>query len=391
MKLWEKNYKLDEKVEAFTVGNDYLLDQRLVKYDCAASIAHVKMLYRIGFLDEAECAQLVGALEELIALDQAGKFSVKKSDEDCHTAIEAFLTQKLGDAGKKVHAARSRNDQVLAALRLYYKDELVEVSRLVDALALSLESFGKKYGKVKVPGYTHTRKAMPSSFGLWSQAFVESMADNKKLLAVASDLIDQSPLGTGAGYGLPVKVDRELTAKLLDFKKVQENPLYVQNSRGKFEATILHCLSQIMLDLNKLASDLMLFSTKEFGFIELPPEICTGSSIMPQKKNPDVLELLRAKYHKVLALEQLVKTVSSNLISGYNRDVQLTKEPVMASFDEAKNCLEITYLVLSKIKIDNSACEKAMTEDLNAAGKALELAAKGVPFRTAYQSVSNGL
>src|SRR3989344_2671796 len=232
MKLWEKNYKLDEKVEAFTVGNDYLLDQRLVKYDCAASIAHVKMLYRIGFLDEAECAQLVGALEELIALDQAGKFSVKKSDEDCHTAIEAFLTQKLGDAGKKVHAARSRNDQVLAALRLYYKDELVEVSRLVDALALSLESFGKKYGKVKVPGYTHTRKAMPSSFGLWSQAFVESMADNKKLLAVASDLIDQSPLGTGAGYGLPVKVDRELTAKLLDFKKVQENPLYVQNSRG---------------------------------------------------------------------------------------------------------------------------------------------------------------
>lgn len=386
MKLWGEG--LDKQIEEFTVGNDYLLDQRLVKYDCRASIAHAKMLNKIGILNRKEVKKLINGLEEIIELDSKGKFKIKRKQEDCHTAIENYLTKKYGEIGEKIHTARSRNDQVLAALRLYYKDELKECKKLVNKFNTTIKNKIKKYGSIKMPGYSHTRKAMPSSVGLWLGAFGESMKDNLKLLDTSMELIDQNPLGTGAGYGLPIKVDRKYTTKKLGFKKIQKNPIYVQNSRGKFESTILHSLDQIMIDLNKISTDLILFSMPKFGYFELPKEICTGSSIMPHKKNPDVLELTRRKYYDVLKEEFGVKGGIGNLPSGYNRDLQLTKGPVMKGFDITKQSLSIMSLVFNKIKVNKEECKQDMSKELFAVKEAYELVEKGVPFRKAYKIVS---
>ncbi|MEK7161493.1 MAG: argininosuccinate lyase, partial [Patescibacteria group bacterium] len=341
MKLWQKQYKLNKLVEKFTVGNDYILDQRLVMYDCLASIAHAHMLAKIGILTTSEAKKLERALKEIINLDAKGKFKILPGQEDCHTAIENYLTKKLGVLGKKIHTARSRNDQVLTALRLYYKDNLNVCQGLAKDLIFDLQTFSKIYGGIELPGYTHTRKAMPSSVKMWSEAFIDSMYDNLKSLAYAVDLIDQSPLGTAAGYGLPLKIDRIFTAKLLGFKKVQQNPIYTQNSRGKFESAILHALTQIMFDANKISTDLIFFSIPEFGYFELPKEFCTGSSIMPQKKNPDVLEILRAKYSVVISQEMQIRNIVGNLPSGYNRDFQLLKEPVFKSFEIVLESLQV--------------------------------------------------
>ncbi len=388
MKLWEKKYQLNKQIEMFTVGNDYLLDQKLIKYDCLGSIAHVKMLKKIGILSKIECDKLIMTLYGIITLDGNNAFIIKQEEEDCHTAIENYLIKKLGDCGKKVHTARSRNDQVLTALRLYYKDEMKSVVKLSDKLVKTLASFKEKYGSVEIPGYTHMRKAMPSSVGLWTEAFIESMDDNKLLLLDIYKLIDQSPLGTGTGYGLPIKINRETTAKCLGFSKIQNNPLYVQNSRGKFESTILHGLSQIMFDLNKMVSDILLFSMPEFGYFDLPPEFCTGSSIMPHKKNPDVLELIRAKYNQILSYEFEVKSITTNLISGYNRDVQLTKKPVINGFEITKDAIEIITKVLEQLKVNKNKCKNAMTKELFSTDKAYKLVKNGVPFREAYKEIS---
>lgn len=388
MKLWEKKYQLNKQIEMFTVGNDYLLDQKLIKYDCLGSIAHVKMLKKIGILSKIECDKLIMALYGIITLDGNNAFIIKQEEEDCHTAIENYLIKKLGDCGKKVHTARSRNDQVLTALRLYYKDEMKSVVKLSDKLVKTLASFKEKYGSVEIPGYTHMRKAMPSSVGLWTEAFIESMDDNKLLLLDIYKLIDQSPLGTGTGYGLPIKINRETTAKYLGFSKIQNNPLYVQNSRGKFESTILHGLSLIMFDLNKMASDILLFSMPEFGYFDLPPGFCTGSSIMPHKKNLDVLELIRAKYNQILSYEFEVKSITTNLISGYNRDVQLTKKPVINGFEITKDTIEITTKVLEQLKVNKNKCKNAMTKELFSTDKAYKLVKNGVPFRDAYKEIS---
>ncbi|MFH1285070.1 MAG: argininosuccinate lyase [Candidatus Micrarchaeota archaeon] len=388
MKLWQKKYKLNELVEKFTVGNDYVLDCKLVKHDCRASIAHARMLEKIGVLSKEEREALERALEEIIELDARGKFEIRVEDEDCHTAIENYLVEKIGNVGKKIHTARSRNDQVLAALRLYYREEGKRTLELIGELQKALALLKKKSGKTELPGYTHMRKAMPSSIEMWSSVFEQSMEDNKELLKCALKLLDQSPLGSGAGYGLPIDVDREMTAKLLGFSRVQKSPIYVQNGRGKLEATLIHALAQIMLDLNRMASDLILFSMPEFGFFELPEEICTGSSIMPQKRNPDVLELIRAKYHAVNACEFEVRGITANLISGYHRDLQLTKEPVMRALGIAEDSLEVVALVLEKLKVNEENCKRAMTRELFATKKAYELVKKGVEFREAYRRVA---
>lgn len=388
MKLWEKQYKLNKQIEDFTVGNDYILDQKLVKYDCLASIAHVKMLGKIGILKKDEVQKLTKELNNIIMLDKRGKFKILKEQEDCHTAIENHLTKKLGDLGKKIHTARSRNDQVLTALRLYYKEELNDCKKLVKEFIKTLKKFVQKYGEIKLPGYTHTRKAMPSSIALWGNAFIDSMMDNLKAIDFSLQLIDQSPLGAGAGYGIPLNIDRQYTAKLLGFKKVQENPIYTQNSRGKFESTILHALSQIMFDLNKIASDLILFSMPEFGYFELPEEFCTGSSIMPQKKNPDVLELIRAKYHTIISYEFQIKSMTSNLISGYNRDLQLTKEPTINGIQLTKDSLSVMELIFKNLKVNKKNCENALTKEVYAAEEVYKLVKRGVPFREAYKTIS---
>jgi argininosuccinate lyase len=297
MKLWNKDSALNKQVESFTVGDDYILDHQLVVHDCLASIAHAHTLQKAKILDQNELKSLTEELQNIIALAQAGKFKITQNQEDCHTAIENHLTKQLGDLGKKIHTGRSRNDQVLAALRLFYKAELPAIRDEIKTLLSNIKQFKSKYGKTEMPGYTHTRKAMVSSIKMWCDAFAESMEDNQKFINWIEELIDQSPLGTGAGYGVPLDLDREFTAKKAGFKRIQKNPIYVQNSRGKFESSICHVCSQIMLDLNRMASDLILFSMPTFGYFNLPPDLCTGSSIMPQKQNPDVLELTRAKYH----------------------------------------------------------------------------------------------
>jgi len=388
MKLWEKKYQLNEQIENFTVGNDHILDQKLVKYDCQASIAHAKMLEKIGILAKEESDKIIMTLQEIIKIDNNGCFIVEQHDEDCHTAIENYLVKKLGPIGKKIHTARSRNDQVLTALRLYYKDEISCVNNLVESLIKSFVSFKEKHGQTELPGYTHMRKAMPSTIGLWCDAFIDSMKDNKELLNGIFKLIDQSPLGTGAGYGLPIKLDRKMTAEILGFSKIQKNPIYVQNSRGKFESSILHGLNQIAIDLNKMSMDIMLFSMAEIGYMKLQSELCTGSSIMPHKKNPDALEIIRANYHKTTSFEFEIKNIMANLISGYNRDLQLTKEPVIKGFETTKQSLQVMKIVLEHLETDKKKCKKAMTEELYATQQVYNLVEQGIPFREAYQKIS---
>lgn len=384
-KLWQKKSELNKQVELFTVGDDYLLDGEFVKYDCLGSIAHAKMLGEIGILTHEEVDQLVSSLQQII---ESGNFEIKVEQEDCHTAIENHLAEELGELGEKIHTARSRNDQVLTMLRLYYKDKIKECDDVVNGWIRALEQLAERDGDILMPGYTHMRKAMPSSVALWCGAFIESAEDNKKLLQTAEDLMDQSPLGTASGYGVPMEIDRQFTADELGFSRVQENPIYAQISRGKFEMTLLHVLGQTMFDINKMASDLILFSMEEFGYFELPEELCTGSSIMPQKKNPDVLEILRAKYHAVRSCEREVGDLISNLSTGFHRDFQLTKGPTMKGISITLESLRVAALVVSEISVNKKKCENAMTDDLYATQKAYALASEGVPFREAYRRVA---
>jgi argininosuccinate lyase len=384
VKLWEKEYKLNKQIEEFTIGDDYILDAKLISYDCIASIAHTQMLGKISILKKSEVKKIVSVLNDIIKMDAIGKFKISKEQEDSHTAIEEYLVKKLGSVGKKIHTARSRNDQVLVALRLYYKDELLACKILAEEFIHVLQNFIEKYEDVKLPGYTHMRKAMPSNISMFSNSFIDSMKDNLKLVDSAIGLVDQSPLGAAAGYGTPIEIDKEFVANMLQFSKVQENPIYTQNSRGKFEATILHSLSQIMFDLNKLASDIILFSMPEFGYFNLPKDICTGSSIMPHKKNPDVLELVRAKYHIVVSYEFQIKELTSHLISGYHRDLQLTKKPVMEGIDITKSSISIMNLVISNMKVDKQKCKKALSKEIFATEEVHKLVKKGMPFREAY-------
>lgn len=388
MTLWDKGKSVDSKVMQFTVGKDYLLDQRLVVYDCKASIAHARMLAKIGILSKQELAKLVIGLNDIIGLAAKGKFMISQSDEDCHTAIENYLTKKYGAVGKKIHTARSRNDQVLTAIRLYEKDALLQMDTLLAELGKALEGVIKKDGKVAIPGYTHMQKAMPSSIAMWLGSYKDLLYDNHELIEEVHEIIDASPLGTAAGFGVPViPIGREITAKELDFADIIDNPMKAQLSRGKFEGMLVHALSQVMLDLNRLSTDMMLFSMQELGYISLPDKMCTGSSIMPQKKNPDVLELIRAKYHVVLAAEHEIMNLSASLMSGYNRDMQLTKEPLFRAIDTTKECIEMMTLVVSGMKVNKERCKKAMTSELYATEEAYKLVMKGMPFRDAYRKV----
>ena len=391
MKLWDKGYNLNREIEKYTVGNDYLLDKNLIKYDVYGSIAHAFMLQNIGILNKNEFLKLKNALIEILKLNQKNQFEIKQKDEDVTTAIENYLTKKLSDLGKKIHTARSRNDQILVDLRLYSKDKLLEVQKSALELVTLLVNTAEKHKNVPMPGYTHSRKAMPSSIGLYFGSFAESLLDDLKLLGEVYELNDQCPLGSGASYGLPIDIDRQLTSDLLAFSKVQNNSLYVQNSRGKIESIIIFALSAIMNDLSKLSNDLTLFSMDEFGFFNLPDELCTGSSIMPQKKNPDVLELARAKAAKVDANLYLVKNILAKLQSGYNRDLQLTKEALMDSFELTLTTLRIFKIVTEKIEINKKKCIESCTAELFATEHAYNLVKKGVPFRDAYKEVAKNL
>ena len=387
-KLWQKNnIPLNSVVETFETKDDLIVDQKLVKYDVMGSIAHAKMLHKIGILTNKELKILVQGLQEILALEKVGKFVLQPGDEDIHTKIENFLTEKYGATGKKIHTARSRNDQVLTAIRLYSKNELEKIKHELEKLMDSFNQFSLQYASVPMPGYTHMQKAMPSSISLWSSNFKDSFADDLILVETAIKLNNQSPLGSGAGYGVPLKLDKQFTAKLLHFAKVQANPLYCQNSRGKIESIVIASLISILLTINKFASDIMLFTTSEFNFFTISNDLTTGSSIMPQKKNVDVAELLRSKVHLVLGHYVQLVSLSSNLISGYNRDLQDSKKPLIDSLEITLQSLKVTKILLANISLNTSQLQVAMTDELYATEKTLQLVTQGKTFRDAYQQV----
>ncbi len=387
-KLWQKGYGLNEKVERFEAAQNSLLDARLIRHDVWGNLAHIAMLQKIGILSEQEHQILQEALQTVLDLEARGEFEIKPSDEDVHTSIENFLAASTGAAGKKIHTARSRNDQVLLDTRLYAKEQLHAIGKKLFALCTSLLTFAQANIDVPMPGYTHMQRAMLSSMGLWAASFAESLLDDEQLLSSAYTLNDQSPLGSAAGYGVPIAIDRQDVADQLGFAKVQNNVIYVQNSRGKIEAAIVQALSQIMLDLSKFAQDVLLFSTVEYGFFLLPSEICTGSSIMPQKRNLGVMELVRARTQTMLALQQQILGIITGLPSGYNMDYQETKRPFMEALDLVQESLEICEVVISNVQVNTERLIAACTFELFAADRAYELAkSDNIPFRDAYRIV----
>ena len=388
MKLWQKNYTLNKEIASFTVGNDFFLDQKLLKYDIKVNLAHAKMLNSIDILTKEELAKISKTLQQLNNLAKKGKFKIKKEQEDVHTAVEEFLTKKIGKIGKKIHTAKSRNDQVMTDILLYCKDELNIIKKLITKVIQEINHFSKKYNKIPMPGYTHMQKAMPYSVSKWILSFKEMLEDDLNSIDFALSLIDKNPLGSAAGYGLPMKINKELTTKELRFKQTHKHALYVQNSRGKYEMVIMSAINQSMLTINKLATDLLLFTTSEFNFFSLPDEFCTGSSIMPQKKNYDVLELVKGKTVTIQSKIVEISLLYSNLPSGYNRDLQLTKKPLMESIEISKSIISIITLVLKNLKPNKKTLEKSMTKELYATEKALNLTKKGIPFRDAYKKIT---
>src|SRR5579884_1347387 len=388
-KVWQKGYQVNERVERFEAEQNSMLDTRLVRHDVWGSLAHVAMLQRIGVLSEAEYQALQEALRGILDLEESQKFTIKPSDEDVHTSIENYLVAAAGAAGKKIHMARSRNDQVLVDLRLYGNEQMHKVSKKLCALCSALLEFAEAHVDVPMPGYTHMQRAMLSSLGSWGASFAEALLDDEQLLSAAYALNDQSPLGSAAGYGVPIAIDRQYVADLLGFARVQNNVIYVQNSRGKVEGAIVQVLAQIMLDLSKLAQDILLFSTVEYGFFLLPQEICTGSSIMPQKRNLGVMELVRARTQTMLALQQQIMGIVSGLPSGYNMDYQETKRPFMEALDLAQESLELCALVVSSLEVNQERIMEACTYELFAADRAYELTSTAkLPFRDAYRIVA---
>jgi len=387
-KLWQKGYHLNEQVEHFEAAQNSILDARLIRHDVWGSLAHVAMLAKIAVLTEEEHRVLKDALCNILQLEAAHEFTVTLADEDVHTRVENYLVTVAGAAGKKIHMARSRNDQVLVDLRLYGKEQLHNVAAKLCDLCAALLALAGAHIDTPMPGYTHMQRAMLSSVGLWAASFAEALLDDEQLLSAAYSLNDQSPLGSAAGYGVPIAIDRQYCADLLGFSRVQNNVIYVQNSRGKIEAAIVQALVQIMLDLSKLAQDILLFSTVEYGFFQVPQELCTGSSIMPQKRNLGVMELVRARTQTVLALQQQILGIVSGLPSGYNMDYQETKRPFMEALDVVQESLEICTLVVSALGVNTERLTTACTFELFAADRAYELAsAAKLPFRDAYRIV----
>jgi len=390
-KLWQKDYEIDKLIERYDVGDDYILDRELIEADCLGSIAHTRMLAKIGILTSAEADSLAAALAEIIELATAGKFEIKAEDEDVHTAVENHLTQKLGDLGKKIHTARSRNDQVIVDVRLYAKGKMIEVAEAALAFAATLADFAEKHKDVPMVGRTHTQRAMPSSVGLWAGCWLESMLDDLDFLRAAYALNDQCPLGSAASYGVPLPIDRQFTSDLLGFARLQNNVLYANTSRPKMESIILSALAQFMVDLSRLAADCIWFSTPEFGYFELPAELTDGSSIMPQKRNPGMMETTRARAATVISHLMRVLEIMRGLISGYNRDHQEGKESLLRSFPIVHDALAVCDLTFRRLRVNEERCAAAFTAEVFATDRALELVQAGVPFRDAYRQVAKEL
>ncbi|UQA55200.1 argininosuccinate lyase [Polyangium aurulentum] len=386
-RLWDKGGAADAAMLRYTSRDDWRLDQRLLAYDLVATRAHVRGLRRIGVLTDDELFVMDGALDELVEKNGAGQLVLTEADEDGHTAIEAALVAKLGDVGKKVHTGRSRNDQVLVALRLYERDALSDLARLTTDAARALLSLARREERTPMPGYTHLQRAVPSSVGLWAASFAENLLDAVDLVRATAAIVDRSPLGAAAGYGVNLALDREGVARELGFSGVAWNPLGSQTSRGILEAQVLSAAWGALAVVRRLAWDLSLFTTSEFGFVRLPEAFTTGSSIMPQKRNPDVVELMRAACAVVQGALVEVQTMVA-LPSGYHRDLQLTKAPLLRGLDEALTTMRLVPRLVDGLDFDRERMLSAITPECFATDRAVELAASGVPFREAYRRVA---
>ncbi len=386
---------INNEVLTFTAGRDVELDYALITMDCIGTAAHVTMLSKMPvkpkLITEPERKQVIAGLVEIIGLAQKNRFKIKLADQDVHLAVERTLTKKLGDLGKKIHTCRSRNDQVAVDLRLYAKEQILQTLEEATALVTALTAFGKKHEAVPMVGRTHMQPGMPSSVGLWATAHAESLLDDCVQLINAYALNDQCPLGSAASYGVPLPIDRKLTSDLLGFSRPTHNVLYANNGRGKMESIVLGAMSQVMLTLSRLAQDFMLFTMPEFDYFKLPSEFCTGSSIMPQKQNPDVCELVRAKASRVKAAELGVYDLIKGSPTGYNRDLQEAKELFMEGLSTTRACLRILAPMVKATKVNKKALIGGFTPDVFATDRALELVAEGVPFRDAYHHVKENL
>ncbi|WP_243347977.1 argininosuccinate lyase [Parabacteroides sp. FAFU027] len=386
-KLWDKNSNTDQDIERFTVGRDREMDLYLGKYDVLGSMAHITMLESIGLLEKEELTALLAELKNIYQLADNGDFVIEEGVEDVHSQVEAMLTERLGDVGKKIHSGRSRNDQVLLDLKLFTRAQIQEIVELVDQLATTLLTQSEKYKSVLMPGYTHLQVAMPSSFGLWFGAYAESLVDDLQLMQAAYRICNRNPLGSAAGYGSSFPLNRQMTTDLLGFDGMNYNVVYAQMGRGKMERTVGFAIAGVAATLSKLAYDACLFNSQNFNFIKLPNEYTTGSSIMPHKKNPDVFELTRAKCNKLQALPQQIMMIANNLPSGYFRDLQIIKEVFLPAFDELKDCLVMVNRMMGGMKVNEQILEDCRYDLIFSVEEVNRLATEGMPFRDAYKHV----
>jgi len=387
-KLWQKeNQQTDAIIEQFTIGNDPVYDLQLARYDVMGSLAHITMLEHVGLLPSDELEPLCLELKNILDTIEDGTFVIEEGMEDVHSQIEYLLTQKLGDLGKKIHAGRSRNDQVLVDLKLFMRAEIMEIADAVEDLFDLLLAKSEAHKNDLLPGYTHLQIAMPSSFGLWFGAYAECLVEDAELLEAAFRLANKNPLGSGAGYGSSFPLDRKLTTILLGFEAPHVNVVNAQMSRGKTELYVLNAIAQLATSLSRLAMDVCLYNSQNFGFIELPSSLTTGSSIMPHKKNPDVAELLRGKSNKLKAAPNQLQLLMSNLPSGYHREFQLTKEILMPAIEEIKDCLEITHYMISNMKVKSDLLKDSKYDLLFSVEEVNKLVVQGMPFREAYVQV----
>ncbi len=386
-KLWEKSVHVTEEIDRFTVGHDRELDLYLAKYDVLGSMAHVTMLHSIGLIADEELPVLLRELRTIYQVAESGDFVIEEGIEDVHSQVELMLTRKLGDMGKKIHSGRSRNDQVLVDLKLFTRDKIREVAEAVRDLFAELQQQSERYKNVLMPGYTHLQVAMPSSFGLWFGAYAESLADDMLLLEAAYRMTNRNPLGSAAGYGSSFPLNRTMTTELLGFDSMDYNVVYAQMGRGKNERNVAFALAGIAGTVAKLAFDACMFNSQNFGFVRLPDECTTGSSIMPHKKNPDVFELIRARCNKLQALPTQVVMIMNNLPCGYFRDLQEIKEVFLPAFDQLLSCLRMATYIVARMRVNEHILDDARYDLMFSVEEVNRLASEGMPFRDAYKKV----
>ena len=378
---------MTDEIEHFTVGKDREMDLYLAKYDVLGSMAHITMLESIGLLAKDELQQLLAALKSIYKEADSGRFVIEEGVEDVHSQVELMLTRQLGDIGKKIHSGRSRNDQVLVDLKLFIRDQIKDIVGLTEELIHELIAKSNEYKDVLMPGYTHLQVAMPSSFGLWFGAYAESLVDDMQYLLAAWRITNRNPLGSAAGYGSSFPLNRQMTTDLLGFDSMDYNVVYAQMGRGKTERNVAFSMASVAGTLAKLAFDACMFNSQNFGFVKLPDECTTGSSIMPHKKNPDVFELTRAKCNKIQALPQTVMLMMNNLPSGYFRDLQIIKEVFLPSFDELKDCLRMAAYIINRMKVNEKILDNPIYDNMFSVEEVNRLATNGMPFRDAYKKV----